>query len=105
LQNGLGTLEDLVIPEAENAYAFERQCLRPFGIVGDLFGFGVRAAVQFHGESGFMAVEIKNISPERVLAAELEAQELAVAKQLPKELLCLRGVPAQLAYALEQFRR
>jgi hypothetical protein len=51
-------------------------------VAGDLRG--VVVAVEFDGEFGFVAVEVEDVRRERVLAAEAEAEELAVAETGPE---------------------
>jgi len=62
----------------------------------------VRLPVQLHDEPQFMAVEVRDETPERHLPAELEPAKVPAAEQLPQEFLRARGLVTHRAGAIQQ---
>jgi hypothetical protein len=87
-------LEDFIIPEAKNVNAFGGQGLGTGGIVLGLFGLGVLAAVEFEGQFGFVAVEVKDEAADGMLPPELGPAKLAITEQLPEQLFGVGGAAA-----------
>jgi len=57
--------------------------------------FGVLATVDFYDQSLFTADEVHNISPYRLLADKLVADDLTRAQSFPKKLLRICCIPPQ----------
>ena len=75
--------ERLPIVEAQYMKARLPQARRPRLIRLRRVGFEVLAAIEFDDQSGFDAREVREEEADRVLAAELEAAELARTQALP----------------------
>jgi len=54
-------------------------------------------AVQLHGDEPFLAEEIEDVRPTRVLAPKLETRESAVPQLVPERFLGVGHVPAEVA--------
>jgi len=91
LQNTGAVLNDLVVPEAEDAPALSAQCLVS-GIV--IFSAPVLSAVGFDDEVSLNTGEIHDIRRDRVLTPEAPP-ELFIPKPIPKHPLRSCRVPAQ----------
>src|SRR5271163_2656800 len=88
-------IQDLVVPQPENAIALVLQEL------GSL-GFPVRqvivlATIDLHDQSRIMTNKIGNVSADQHLAAELLRFYLTQAQYMPDLLLCLGHIPSQSA--------
>ena len=68
-----------MIPKAQHPHPQSLQIVRALKIVTGLPGLGMAAAVQLDAQLCIVAVEIQNITAQRVLAAELRPAKLAVA--------------------------
>jgi hypothetical protein len=98
-QGWLGFGEQVVVPDAQGADAvlFEIGVARPISVCL----LDVLPAIKFDSEALLVAVEVQYVGRQRVLAAELEATEGAVAQQVPEELLGICLIDAQAAGAAE----
>jgi hypothetical protein len=91
-ENALGLLEDSLVREAEDGEAQNAQVESAILIVGNLLRILVNGPVELDDEPMPMAVEVGDIGADRDLTAELQAQETAIAEELPERFLggCLR---------------
>jgi hypothetical protein len=62
-----------------------------------VFLLQVVSAVQLNDQQAFITVEIEDVNSERMLAPELEASELAIAKARPKDSLGISSRSAKIA--------
>ena len=74
-------LQDLVVPEAQDAEAFGAEEGVTIKVVEAV---AVLAAVDLNDEPGFEADEIEDVAEQRNLAAEFGAGELSVAERTPE---------------------
>jgi hypothetical protein len=86
-EHGLGFVEDPLIREAEDGDADDSQEESAIFIVGSLTALLVDRTVQLYDEPIPMAVEVGDVGAERNLPAELQAQEAAIAEELPEGFL------------------
>ena len=63
------------------------------------------AAVQFHGELKFVAVEIENVGLDWMLPSELSSRKPTISQEKPHEFLGIGLLFAELAGEIEQVRR
>ena len=77
----------LPIPESKLLDSHGSQELRPFGVMGLLFGKAVLSTVQFNRKTCLAAVEIEEVFPNRKTAAELVSAETSVAQPTPHQFL------------------
>ena len=84
IQNGVGAVKDIVVPQAQDAEAAPRQLCITLYVTQ---AFGMLATIGFNDQPGRKADEVRNIRPDRHLTAKLEIGQPAVAEQVPK--LCL----------------
>src|SRR4051812_34783162 len=100
LQHPVEVLEDVGVDEADQSEPFIDQRTRPPFIVS--LPALVRLAVQLDDQPRLRAVVIGDVTPNRVLPAELEAIEPAVAQAPPQLLLGGRGLLAHFFGAAPQ---
>src|SRR5215203_3204904 len=87
-------IENLVIPELQDAETARLQPGVPLGIVGAV---SVLSAVELDDELPLEADEVHDVAAELFLTAELEAAETAVAQQAPHPPLGFRRLAPHLA--------
>ena len=92
-----------MIPEPDNLDARSLQNLRPFLIVAVLFFIIVSTTVKLDRQFGRMAVEVKDVASERVLAAKFETAEAMVAQEVPHESFCVGLALTKLSGKSQQF--
>jgi hypothetical protein len=71
------------------------------GVVRLLFPVLVYGAVQLNDEAAVRAVEVQDVTVQRLLAPKFEAMKPPLAEALPQASLGMRAHPPQLARALE----
>jgi hypothetical protein len=86
-EHALGLLEDSLIREAEDGEAQGTQVDSAGFIMGSLLALLVDGTVELYDEPVARAVEVGDIGADRDLAAELQAQEAAIAEELPERFL------------------
>jgi hypothetical protein len=84
----------LVVPESQHAKTFRfNPPVATFIIVAGLL---VLSAIKFYHQLRFKAREIRDIAPDRDLAAETVSAKLAAAESLPQMLFGVSGLISQL---------
>jgi hypothetical protein len=85
----------LRVPEPQNPKAFLLQPMLTLGVPDCDLAAGMRAAVEFNGESRCQAGEIDDIRTDRDLPAEMRALHGHACQRPPEDLLRLRRAGAQ----------
>jgi hypothetical protein len=83
-EHGLRLTQHLVIPVAQDMNPLLFKEAGPVLVIGLMLH--VLAAVQLDGEFQLVAVKVQDVTPDGVLAAELQAQEAFGPQDLPKQL-------------------
>lgn len=97
LQDTVDVRQHFVIPEPQYVQALLFQRAGSTRVARKRLRIGVLPAIDFDGERGFQADEVEHVAGQRVLAAELQARELARSQVSPEQGLGVGGVGAQLA--------
>ena len=87
----------LMIPKTEHLDPSVSEELISFFVFGSLIGKAVSAAIQFHSQLGQRAVKVEEVNAARILAAEFEFGEAAVAQQTPQTFFSISGFLSQVA--------
>ena len=83
------TTKNFIVPESDNANIRCLQHMCAFLIVQTLLFIVMPTAIKFNSKTGILAVEIEDISANRMLPAKLEATETASSQNLPKQKFCI----------------
>jgi len=97
VEDAFGVREDVVVPEPDHAIPMLPQPGGAFLIGAYLLG--MLAAVELDDQQRFHSREIRNVGPDRHLAAKLDTVELSIAEMLPKLLFRFRRLLTQLSGA------
>ena len=93
LEDAFCVLQHFIVPEASDVAAFGSEPGRACSVL--LHGIGMLAAVDFHDQPFGLAVEVKYIWSELVLAAEFESPQLPVGEMPPDRPFRIRHLSPQ----------
>jgi hypothetical protein len=96
-QTTFAVLTPLAIPETQRLDALIHEKFFPCRVAPDSFRQTMLKTVQLDGELCLGAVEIQNVIPDRVLAAEFETGKTPATQRPPKFLLLIRLLAAKFA--------
>ncbi len=97
VEDAFGIGKDVVVPEPDHAIPMLPQP-RSAVLIGARL-IGVLAAVELNDQQRFHSSEIRDVRPDRHLAAKLDAVELSIAEMLPKLLFRFSRLLPQLSGA------
>jgi hypothetical protein len=91
----VGSRQHIVVPEAQHTQSASFQCSSPRFVARGVVK--VLASVQLDDQPQFRAIEVDEVTRDRVLSAELETAEPATSQVLPKSMFRICSLRAQLA--------
>ena len=98
-------VEHIIVPESDYTYARSLKNFRAFFVIQTLLFVVMSSAIKFNSKSGIKAVEVEDISRNRILPTELEATETTSSQDIPKQFFCVCLFLAKLSGKNEQFWR
>lgn len=103
MQHVFHTVEHIIVPESDYTYARGLKNFRAFFVIQTLLFVVMSSAIKLNSKTGIVAVEVEDISTNRILSTELEAAETTSSQNIPKQLFCVCLPLAKLSGKNEQF--
>ena len=97
MQDAVDVLQDIRVPETQDADAAPLKVAHSSSVACCLIDFGVSSSVELDREPGLLTVEVENVRSRRVLSSELDPLQAATSKVLPEKALAVSRVAAELS--------
>jgi len=82
-------VEHIIVPESDYTYARSLKNFRAFFVIQTFLFVVMSSAIKFNSKASIRAVEVEDISTNRILPTELEAAETTSSQDIPKQFFCV----------------